>query len=393
MAEEFFSTLSTIGQLPNMNLEVRLRFCGNIDKMTNTLSAWLSLIGITRWLSIGNVNGMRYIGYGLTCPLMQVELVCMLAPIIPCFKLQCLITFLTTFMTLMSGYAASLMWMPLWEGDLIGFINTKDFDVLAPTPKLQVVAPAFCGITILSMICIPYLLIMYLAHGGAKNPDLPQGYKCLVFLVWFTWNLFPLWWMMSWEGQSIITDTKFNEIGFTVLNMIAKGSFTLQGFRMGTFEDKRRGSVKDKHAHKGKRGKNGGWSDKEASWDLEDGSPRKNRHVADSRDEFESERTNIPAVISRKSSRKLSASVFVKILRDFDTAPNPDYLGSIPEDAGKRKKRAASAERGGDGNRGHGHSIQQIPNDESPDVHNPWFKSCLQHTFRPVVGHALARAK
>uniref|UniRef100_A0A7S4RVK8 Uncharacterized protein n=1 Tax=Alexandrium monilatum TaxID=311494 RepID=A0A7S4RVK8_9DINO len=375
LAEEFFSTLATVGMMHKMDLEVRLRFCGNIDKMTNMLSAWLSLIGITRWLSIGNINGMRYIGYGMTCPMTQMELVVMIAPVVPCFRLVALFSFLTTFMTLMAGYAASLMWMPLWEGDLLEFVKSQVLDDLQPTRKLKVVAPAFAGISVLSFIIIPSLLFLYSIHGGAKNPDLPHGYKCLLLLVWGTWLCFPVWWMLSWEGMSVITDTKFNEIGFTILNMVAKGSFTLQGFRMGTFEERRQRTLKDKARGK-KKGKRKG--EDEGSSDQE-GAPRKD--LAEQRSDVED--PNVPPIISRKSSRKLSKSMFVSILRDFDTAPRDDYLGSVAEEKHTKKRRGGSR----DGNR-EKQTLQcpPVPTDESPDVHNPWFRSCLQHSFRPVVG-------
>mmetsp|Transcript_27423 Transcript_27423/g.78791 ORF Transcript_27423/g.78791 Transcript_27423/m.78791 type:complete len:468 (+) Transcript_27423:88-1491(+) len=393
LLEEFFTTLSTIHLMPQMDLEVRLRFCGNIDKMTNLASAWLSLLGITRWLSIGNVNGMRYIGYGMTCPLTQVELVVLLAPFVPCYKFVALFSFLTTFMTLMAGYAASLMWMPLWEGDLLTFLETKNIDDLAPTQKLKVVSPAFCGISVLALLVIPSLGFIYKINGGAKNPDLPSGYICLLMLVWFTWNCFPVWWMMSWEGMAVIQDTKFNEIGFTMLNIFAKGSFTLQGFRMGAFEEKKRLSQVAVTKSKGKKGKKG-HGEYDESYDEEAGG-RKGKDVGDRREEFDSEKSHVPPIISRKSSRKLSKSMFVTILRDFDTQPRQNYLGSVPENVHKEKGKGKKHKDGARDRRGSrddsGSGLPPVPTDECPDVHNPWFRSCLQHSFRPVVGHRQSR--
>uniref|UniRef100_A0A7S4UEE1 Uncharacterized protein n=1 Tax=Alexandrium monilatum TaxID=311494 RepID=A0A7S4UEE1_9DINO len=301
-AEEFVTTLYTVWQMHDMKLEVRLRFCGNLDKMANATSAVLSALGITRWLSIGNINGMRYIGYALTCPMTQLELVVMLAPIVPCYRVLAFLSFTLTLVTLTCGYAASLLWMPVWDGDATMFLQTWDLDVLAPTRKFFVVLPALAGISILWVLILPFLVIMYTVYGGNKNFDLPQEYRFLVSLVWITWLCFPIWWLLSWEGNGVIEDTKVNEIGFTVLNMTAKGLFTLQSFRVGELNDvrvaARRGYATS--PQKGKDEAHGilGYKAHPSSWSCEG--------------------IGVPDVISRASSRKLSASRFVKILRMYD---------------------------------------------------------------------------
>jgi hypothetical protein len=38
---------------------------------------------------------------------------------------------------------------------------------------------------------------------------------------------FPCWWFLSYEGAGIISNTKLNGFGFTALNIIAKGGFTM----------------------------------------------------------------------------------------------------------------------------------------------------------------------
>jgi len=296
--DEFVTTLMTVGQMDKLKLEQRLRFCGNLDKMANAMSALLSALGITRWLSIGNVNGMRYIGYAMTCPLTQLELVVMLAPIIPCYRLAAFTAFSVTFITLTCGYVASLLWMPVWTGDVITFAQSGNIDDLGPTAKFFTVLPAFIGITTLWVIILPYLVFMYTIKGGNKNDDLPQEYRFLVSLVWVTWLCFPFWWIMSWEGNAVITDTKINEIGFTVLNMTAKGLFTLQSFRVGELNDARMAA---------RRGNN----NKDSNFRDSDGKRRANTDGS-------TEGRYVPPILSRASSRKLSASKFVQVLRSYD---------------------------------------------------------------------------
>mmetsp|Transcript_117294 Transcript_117294/g.365222 ORF Transcript_117294/g.365222 Transcript_117294/m.365222 type:complete len:163 (-) Transcript_117294:607-1095(-) len=105
--------------------------------------------------------------------------------------------------------------------------------------------------------------------------------------------LFPFWWIMSWEGNAVITDTKVNEIGFTILNMTAKGLFTLQSFRVGELNDARMAA---------RRGNN----KRDA-----DGKRRSNTDGS-------TEGHYVPPILSRASSRKLSASKFVQVLRSYD---------------------------------------------------------------------------
>jgi len=321
--DEFITTLYTVGQMGQMKLEARLRFCTTMDKMANAVSAILSLLGVTRWLSIGNINGMRYIGYALTCPLTQVELVVMLAPIIPCYRFFAFLGFAITSCSLTCAYVASLLYMPVWEGDLITYIQTKNIDDFAPTPKFYVVFPALCGIATLWVCVLPYLMAMYTFHGGNRNIDLPPQYRFLVSLVWCTWLCFPIWWFMSWEGNAVIEDTKINEIGFTILNMIAKGLFTLQSFRVGEINDARTAA---------RRGGN-----KASRRSKDDGG----RTLATQPTGWSSEGERVPPILSRASSRKLSSSKFVQILRMYDQEDEESESESGTDTDDDRLHRAA----------------------------------------------------
>jgi len=251
------------------------------------------VMSLSRLMSIGNVNGMRYIGYALTCPLMQVELIVLIAPIVPFFKCTCVLVAFATWQTLMTGYVASLTPMPVWTGYLLTFMSTWDLDDLEPTSKFWIVSPAFCGISVLSLGIIPYLMLLYTINGGQSNPQLPQGYKTILCIVWVTWLAFPFWWLLSWEGQSIITDTKFNEVGFGCLNLIAKGLFVWQGFRMSHLHESEEALQSETHT-------------------IERLAPSK------SNDSYRSHET-CKGGFSRKSLLALQKSSFVKLMQQFDT--------------------------------------------------------------------------
>jgi hypothetical protein len=101
-------------------------------------------------------------------------------------------------------------------------------DALQATEKAVAVAPSFCGLGWIMFLELPMLVVLYLTRVGKHNEaDMPKGYLNLVFLMWLTWNGFPLWWMLSSEGQGLINDTKLNGWGFVILNVMSKGGFTL----------------------------------------------------------------------------------------------------------------------------------------------------------------------
>lgn len=230
--EEFLSTVGSIFDMPKVELETRFRFCGNINRMCSSLCALLSLVAITRILSIGNINGIRYLTYFVTCPLMQMELIVLIAPFVPCYRLVVAFTGSITVLTLSMGYGASLLWMPVYEGYLTRFLVSWDVSDLEPTLKLKVILPSLAGMSFLSVIQIPFLAVCYLAHGGSRNWDLPKGYLTLLLIVWSTWLTFPLWWLISWEGMALNDDTKSIELGYAVLGLLSKGLFFMKGFSM-----------------------------------------------------------------------------------------------------------------------------------------------------------------
>jgi hypothetical protein len=80
------------------------------------------------------------------------------------------------------------------------------------------------------MLQLPWLALLYTCRttrqSDGQNSDLPPHYRRLLLLVALTWLTFPVWWLLSSEGMSIITDTKMNGFGFTFLNILSKSSFT-----------------------------------------------------------------------------------------------------------------------------------------------------------------------
>merc|ERR1719454_6626 len=124
------------------------------------LTACVSFLSLTRLLHIGNVNGFRYLGYALTCPVMQANLVVMIAPVVPCYRITVVTVALITFAMLVSGYCASLIDDDLWQGSMHDYLLTWRLDDLGPTAKFWVLVPSMVGVVILTFIQLPYMAIL-----------------------------------------------------------------------------------------------------------------------------------------------------------------------------------------------------------------------------------------
>jgi hypothetical protein len=156
---------------------------------------------------------------------MQAELVMMVAPVIPCYRLNVICVTFVTFAIMVAGYCASLMSGDLWNGSLEDFLSTWDLEDLALTQKAYVLMPSMVGISILTFVQLPFLAILYTVKGGV-SAGLPYNYRKLLLVVGMTWLTFPVWWFLNWQGMSVITDAKLNGAGFCLLNVISKGLFT-----------------------------------------------------------------------------------------------------------------------------------------------------------------------
>eukprot|EP00403_Amphidinium_massartii_P023145 CAMPEP_0178399488 /NCGR_PEP_ID=MMETSP0689_2-20121128/15306_1 /TAXON_ID=160604 /ORGANISM="Amphidinium massartii, Strain CS-259" /LENGTH=524 /DNA_ID=CAMNT_0020020267 /DNA_START=44 /DNA_END=1618 /DNA_ORIENTATION=- len=237
---ELWHTILTIPSMGRMPLAARLRCCGNIDKAISVVSTCVPLFAITRFLNIGNVNGARYFGYALTCPFMQMELIILIAPIVPCYCLNALLTFVATFMCLGAAWVSSVMSGPLYNGYIGEFFSTFDIHALDVQPKGMVVMPAIIGMSFIFAVQVPWLWTLYTCRArGSRTEDMPDYYRLMLLTVIITWAMFPLWWLFSWEGASLFKDAKLNEMGFMILNMTAKGTFIYQSSKMSQrFEQK-----------------------------------------------------------------------------------------------------------------------------------------------------------
>eukprot|EP00971_Amphidinium_carterae_P019303 380251-Amphidinium_carterae.1 len=116
-------------------------------------------------------------------------------------------------------------------------MDINELDIQA---KGYVIMPAMIGMAFLGFMQVPFLWMLYTCRGlGKRREDMPDDYRILLCTVFFTWACFPLWWMFSWEGASIFKDAKLNEMGFMILNMLAKGTFIYQSSRMAAkFEER-----------------------------------------------------------------------------------------------------------------------------------------------------------
>eukprot|EP00971_Amphidinium_carterae_P041810 821629-Amphidinium_carterae.1 len=199
--KEIGKTVAVIPQMNRVPLSARLRCIANIDRAVSVVSAIMPILAITRWLNIGNVNGFRWLGYAITCPFMQLELVVLIAPVVPCFVLNAAFAFGLTFVSLGIGWVTSVMSGPLYGGSLATYLETFEIDTLRPTSKGEFVFPAICGIAIISLVQVPWLAMLYTCGRCSKRrDDLPEGFLMLLVTVVGTWWLFPSWWMLSWEG-------------------------------------------------------------------------------------------------------------------------------------------------------------------------------------------------
>lgn len=233
--------------MPKGTMGERFAFCRKCNQAILLFQAFVAFISITRWLHIGNINGFRYLGYAITCPPMQAQLILLIAPIVPCYRICLTFTFLVTFCQLIIGWIASARPEPLlncgWEG-LIAWDET----CFEYTQKFWTIVPAIINQVFLSFVQIPCLGLLYLFKGGGNNPLLPPGYLKLLFIVAFTWLGFPAWWFCSFEGMGLLTDTKLNAVGFAVLNVISKGALAFQVLNMVTMHRQRQAARGDKAA-------------------------------------------------------------------------------------------------------------------------------------------------
>eukprot|EP00931_Biecheleriopsis_adriatica_P003573 TRINITY_DN105373_c0_g1_i1.p1 TRINITY_DN105373_c0_g1~~TRINITY_DN105373_c0_g1_i1.p1 ORF type:complete len:412 (+),score=75.11 TRINITY_DN105373_c0_g1_i1:66-1238(+) len=231
---DWFQVMRTWSSMPEMPLDRRLGFCRKLNLGICIAQLCSSFLALTRWLHVGNINGFRYLGYAITCPLMQAELVVILAPYVPFFRLNVFFVMVLTSSTMICGWIGSLQPGFLWEdGSLESFLQSGIPTDIVWTEKGYRILPSFITLGFLIMVQIPYLALIYVCKGGMRaNRDLPYYFLRLLVLVQVTWPAFGVWWFISAEGASIIHNTKFNTFGFCFLNMISKGGFTLMMLKL-----------------------------------------------------------------------------------------------------------------------------------------------------------------
>eukprot|EP00403_Amphidinium_massartii_P037510 CAMPEP_0178434004 /NCGR_PEP_ID=MMETSP0689_2-20121128/33199_1 /TAXON_ID=160604 /ORGANISM="Amphidinium massartii, Strain CS-259" /LENGTH=459 /DNA_ID=CAMNT_0020056053 /DNA_START=99 /DNA_END=1478 /DNA_ORIENTATION=- len=246
--------MSIVNQWPNMpncSLEKRFRLCRKVNATICQFSALVSLLAVTRWLHINNVNGFRYLGYSLTCPPMQAEILVLIAPVVPCYKFFVKFSAFMTWTMLITGWIASCLEGDLWTNPIMEWAEGGFESDLGLTNKGWLFVASCIPLVYLTLFQLPMVLLLYFCHGGAKSKaGLPEGFPRMVCLVWVTWMCFPLWWSISYEGFKLINDTKMNGIGFVCLNVVSKGGFTLSILRMVRFH-KQKGIIPNRQESRG----------------------------------------------------------------------------------------------------------------------------------------------
>jgi len=164
---------------------------------------------------------------------MQAELVLLIAPYIRCYRLLAVFSCMITFGMLVTGYVASQFEGQMWKTSFADFYDEAlEGNLDSLTTKGWWLMPSMLALCFLSFVQIPILGLVYYCSGGSKNEDLPKGYPKLLVITSLSWLGFPLWWFLSFEGASIITEARWNAVGFVTLNMTSKGGFTMQMMSM-----------------------------------------------------------------------------------------------------------------------------------------------------------------
>jgi len=237
--------------MPKCPLEKRFRFCRKVNASICQFSALVSLLAVTRWLHINNVNGFRYLGYSLTCPPMQAEILVLIAPVVPFYRFFVYFSAFMTWTMLITGWIASCIGGDLWTNPIMDWAEGGFESDLGLTTKGWMFTLSCIPLVYLAFIQLPMVLFLYYINGGAKSKaGLPEGFPRMVCLVWVTWMCFPAWWSISYEGFKLINDTKLNGIGFVCLNVVSKGGFTLSILRMVRFH-KQKGLIPSGPSSKG----------------------------------------------------------------------------------------------------------------------------------------------
>jgi len=213
--------------MPTMPLEDRFATCRKTNQAVCSFQLVLAALTISRWLHIGNVNGFRYLGYAVTCPPMQAQLILLIAPIVPGYRVQIVCTYVLTTVMELSAWAGSLAEGALFENMEEAFA-TGDLSLLVPQKKFYAILPGVLILIFLLFVQIPYLQILFCCRRH-KMEELgcPPGYIKLLVICQVTWLAFPCWWLLGFEGLAIIQDTKMNAVGFAALNVVSKASFTV----------------------------------------------------------------------------------------------------------------------------------------------------------------------
>ncbi|CAE7944960.1 unnamed protein product [Symbiodinium sp. KB8] len=234
-ADQWWTLMKTWPDMPNKPCSDRIAYCRNLNIAMCIAQALAAFFSVFRWLHIGNVNGLRYLGYAFTCSLMQAELVVLIAPYVPCYKFNVVAVVIFTHAFLICGWIGSLHDGFLFEDASWELFKSswEVADLVVTNKGITIGITASC-LCFLCFVQMPFLALCYFCAGGCRaNRDLPYHYLRLMSSVWFTWPAFPCWWMVSAEGLGLFGDAKSNAVGFAVLNMISKGSFTLSMLKIG----------------------------------------------------------------------------------------------------------------------------------------------------------------
>jgi len=136
-----------------------------------------------------------------TCPLMQVVLVLVAGDKVPDYRLYM---------------------MPLLSLSVL-ILGVVAVSIENEIGRLMVFVFSFC--IALTMFYFNRLMVLECSDGEEGIFIGSSPFRKLSLLLIVTWFPFPIWFFLSPEGTSVVTDIKVIQVGWAVLNIIAKGTF------------------------------------------------------------------------------------------------------------------------------------------------------------------------
>lgn len=197
-------------EVQSASLKARLSYASHMNVMICCLSMsfhFMHVLGGLLRADHGMLNKMSFLEYMMTCPWMMLVFILLGGPKVQGAKYHTVVMSVTT-LVLLFGFIASLL-----------------NDMLLKLTCFTFASGLFCGIIYIINNAVR-------EHSEGKEGLFTIGhgswYKALAKKIFWTWVLFPIWWTMSPEGFSLVTDSHdVDSMVKLFLNCFAKGLYVL----------------------------------------------------------------------------------------------------------------------------------------------------------------------